>query len=60
MKNDLIFIKRAYDLYKPFVYKLKEILDGCGMEWNISNIIFAIQCIDRTDFNIENYLFMKY
>ena len=60
MKNDLIFIKRAYDMYKPFVYKVKDVLNHCESVRDISNIIFAIQCIDWTDWNIEYYLFMKY
>ena len=29
MKKDLIFIKWAYDMYKPFVSKLQVLADEC-------------------------------
>lgn len=60
MKEDLIFIQRAYDMYEPFVDKLHEIVTMCDMEWNIRWVLYAINCVDRTDWNIEYYLFMNY
>lgn len=60
MKKDLIFIKWAYDMYKPFVSKLKILADECWKQWDISGVIYLIECIDRNDWNIEHYLFMKY
>lgn len=60
MKKDLIFIKWAYDMYKPFVNKLKALADECWKPRDISGIIYLIECIDRNDWNIEHYLFMKY
>ena len=60
MKSDLIFMKWVYDMYEPFIDKLKEILDCCNMEWDMCGVIYAIDCIDWNDWNIENYLFMKY
>ena len=34
MKSDLIFMQWVYDMYEPFVDKLKEIVESCNLEWD--------------------------
>lgn len=60
MKKDLIFMKRAYNLYNGFIAELKRQCEENDIVWDISWIIEAIQYIDWNNYNIEHYLFMKY
>lgn len=60
IKDDLIYMKWAYDMYKPFVDKMKEIVSMCNLEWNLIGVLYGINCISWNDWNIEFYLFMKY
>lgn len=60
MKNDLIFLKRAYNLYDGFVKNLQNICKENDIIRDLSWIIEAIQYIDWNNYNIEHYLFMKY
>lgn len=60
MKKDLIFMKRAYNLYDGFIKNLTKICKENDIVWDISWIIEAIQYIDWNNYNIEHYLFMKY
>ncbi len=60
MKKDLIFMKRAYNLYNGFIAELQRQCKENDIVWDISWIIEAIQYIDWNNYNIEHYLFMKY
>lgn len=60
MKSDLIFMQWVYDMYEPFVDKLKEIVESCNLEWDFKWVLYAINCISWMDWNSEFYLFMKY
>lgn len=60
MRKDLIFMKRAYNLYDGFIKNLQRICEENDIVWDISWIIEAIQYIDWNNYNIEHYLFMKY
>lgn len=60
MKTDLIFMKRAYNLYNGFIAELQRQCEENDIVWDISWIIEAIQYIDWNNYNIEHYLFMKY
>lgn len=60
MKKDLIFMKRAYNLYEWFIAELQRQCKENDIVWDISWIIEAIQYIDWNNYNIEHYLFMKY
>ena len=60
MKKDLIFMKRAYNLYNGFIAELQRQCEENDIVWDIRWIIEAIQYIDWNNYNIEHYLFMKY
>ena len=60
MKNDLIFMKRVYDMKPYFLYELERIIEDVQLSRTFTWIIDAIQCIDMSNWNVENYLFMKY
>lgn len=60
LKNDLIYLKRAYNLYPKFIERLKTLSQELDIPRDLSWIIELIQYIDRQDRNIEYYLFMTY
>ena len=60
MKNDLIFMKRTYNLYHGFMAELKRQCMENDIVRDLCWIIEAIQYIDWNNYNIEHYLFMKY
>lgn len=53
-------MKRAYDMKPYFIFEIEKQIEEWWFTWTIPWIIEAIQCIDMNNWNIENYLFMKY
>ncbi len=60
MKNDLIFMKRCYDMKPFFLYEIEKQIEEWDFTWTLPWIIDALQCIDMNNRTIETYLFMKY
>lgn len=60
MKTDLIFMKRCYDMKPYFLYEIERQLNDLWNDRTFTWIIEALQCVDMSNWNIENYLLMKY
>lgn len=60
IKNDLIFIKRSYDMYDDFIDNIKRLVDANELVWDLSSIIYVFGGIVWRYYPIENYLFLKY
>lgn len=60
MKNDLIYLKWSYDMKQYFLKEIERVIKDINWAWSFTWIVDAIQCIDMSNWNIENYLFMKY
>lgn len=60
IKNDLVFIKRSYDMYDDFIDDIKKLIEYNWLVWDLSNIIYVFSGVIWTYHPIENYLFLKY
>jgi len=60
IKNDLVFIKWAYDMYDDFIDDIKKLIEYNWLTWDLSNIIYVFSGVIWSYHPIENYLFLKY
>lgn len=60
IKNDLVYLRWAYDMYGDFIKFLYDGAKQMDVIWDISGIIYLMQFVDWNDWNIEHYLWMKY